>query len=178
MLEGGSWDCWNLISLAHHPQIFLCSPPSREFQRLQKLSGKYKDFTAAFGNKYPTSLILDIKEWEESMYVQKKILLVSDPDSRLLLAFYGRWMGLSPYFRLEIWAHEVRKKAGREAQLLLKKTNFNFLTGVPRSCTSVLQTYQAQNILYFPLWSVLSRATFLPFPPRLSFHLSFLANNP
>lgn len=107
----------------------------------------------------------------------KKNLLVSGPESRLLLAFHGRWMGLSPYFRLETWACKVRKKAGREAQLLLKKTNCNFPTGVPRSCTSVPQTHQAQNILYFPLWSVLSRATFLPFPPRLSFHLSFLANN-
>lgn len=92
MFEGGSWDCWNLILLTDHPQIFPCTPLSREFQRLQKLSGKCKDFTAAFGNKYPTSLILDIKEREESMYKEKTIswFLTQSPDYYLLF-MGGGW---------------------------------------------------------------------------------------
>lgn len=123
------------------------------------------------GTSIPPALFLDIKEREESMYMQKN-LLVSDPESRLLLAFHGRWMGLSPISDLikPVWAHEVRKMAGREAQLLLKNTNFNFLTCVPRSCTSVPQTHQAQNILCFP-FAVTFCQQQLFFLSLLAFHL-------
>lgn len=53
-------------------------------------------FGSEKGKNMPLVLFWDVKE-KACTY---KNLLVSDPESRLLLAFHGRWAGLSPYSRL------------------------------------------------------------------------------
>lgn len=159
-------------------KIFLCSPQSKEFQRLQKLSARCKDFTAAFGsekrNTYPTSLILGYKRTgRKYVHAKKKKIfwfLTQSPDYYLLF-MEGRWdcLHISDLI-LPVWAHEVRKMAGRETQLLPKNTNFNFLTSVPRSCSSVPQTHQAQTILCFPFALTFCQQQ-LFFLSLLAFHL-------